>query len=76
MLPEFGSKLPELIDTPLNNSGKLQIYAATIEAVKKWEPRITVAQVKTEALEATGKISITLVGTYDDRSVQITTTVG
>lgn len=42
MLRDYGSKLFELIDSPINDRLKVQIYSATAEALSKWEPRLGV----------------------------------
>lgn len=36
MLRDYGSRLFELTDSPMNASGRLALYAATIEAIDKW----------------------------------------
>ena len=35
---EFGSRLMALIDAPLNKQILTQIYAATVEAIDRWNP--------------------------------------
>lgn len=42
----YGSTLPELIDQPLNGATLLRAYAATIEALLRWEPRIKVRAIR------------------------------
>lgn len=48
MQPDFGSKLFELIGNDLNDGLRLEIFIATAEALKKWEPRIEVERVEFE----------------------------
>jgi hypothetical protein len=43
---DYGSRLFELIDAPLNRGTIVQLYAATVEALKRWEPRIDVTRVQ------------------------------
>lgn len=50
MLPEFGSEVIDLIDTPMTPSNQLRLYAATHEAIARWEPRIDVQQVKLQKI--------------------------
>jgi len=38
MMREFGSNLPFLVDRPINQFFAIQIYAATAEAIERWEP--------------------------------------
>lgn len=46
MRREYGSQLFELIDRPLNSVLALQIAAASVMALKKWENRIEVTRFK------------------------------
>lgn len=46
MRREYGSQLFELIDRPLNSVLALQIAAASVMALKKWESRIEVTRFK------------------------------
>lgn len=60
MRRDYGSRLFFLLDNPINPSLILEIYAATIEAINKWEPRIRVTQVKHVVYE--GRIQLTIIG--------------
>ncbi len=42
----YGSRLFELIDHPVNQAWKLEVYVAVTEALSRWEPRIKVKQVR------------------------------
>lgn len=55
---EYGSLLPELIDQPVNEAGKIRLFAATALALLRWEPRINVTRV---GLEQTGPGSFSIV---------------
>jgi phage baseplate assembly protein W len=50
MLPEYGSKLPRLVDNPVTQSWKLEVYAAVADALRRWEPRVTVERVQIDAV--------------------------
>lgn len=63
MRRDYGSRLFELVDAPINLSTLLEIYAATGEALARWEPRIRVSQVRAESAEP-GRLVLTLTGTY------------
>jgi uncharacterized protein len=63
MRRDYGSRLFSLIDNPLNAATNVEIYAATAEALMRWEPRISVRQVQAYAAEA-GKIVIDLAAIY------------
>ncbi len=63
MRREYGSRLFELVDKPVNRDFTLEIYAATAEALQKWEKRFKLEKVKiTEVKE--GKVTISLDGIY------------
>lgn len=63
MRRDYGSRLFALIDAPLNNATSLQITAATIEALARWEPRIAVQRVRTTSARP-GHVSLDIEGTY------------
>jgi len=63
MRREYGSRLYELVDAPLNESTTIEIYAATAEALAKWEPRFKMTRVRASSA-APGKITIDLQGEY------------
>jgi len=42
----YGSDLPDLIDRPMNAALKMDIFAATVGALRKHEPRIRVRRVR------------------------------
>lgn len=63
MRRDYGSRLFQLIDAPVNRATLMQIYAATIEALARWEPRIRVEQVRA-ATAAPGRLSLDISGTY------------
>ncbi|TRD16966.1 GPW/gp25 family protein [Palleronia caenipelagi] len=60
---EFGSDVPALIDAPMNDANVLALYVAVAEALERWEPRFELGDVAVEGRE-TGKITMTLIGTY------------
>lgn len=63
MRRDYGSRLLELVDRPINRDFTLEIYAATAEALQKWEKRFKLEKVKiTEVKE--GKVTISLEGVY------------
>ena len=75
MLPEFGSEVVDLIDAPMTEANILRIYAATISAVQRWEPRIEVQQVQINKISA-GRIDLLLTGIYNQKSTTLNTSVG
>lgn len=61
MRREYGSDLPNLIDAPLNGETLVDLFAATAEAIAKWEPRFVLRRVEVSDVVA-GKLSLTLTG--------------
>lgn len=52
MRRNYGSLLPELIDQPANPANRLRLMNATVMAIIKWEPRVTVASVSLDTTYA------------------------
>jgi len=63
MRRDYGSRLYELVDAPLNGETLVDLYAATFEALQTWEPRIAVEEVRAE-VPAPGKVILSLTGVY------------
>ena len=63
MRREYGSRFFELVDKPITQGFAIELYAATAEALLKWEPRLKLDKVQvTEVKE--GKITLGLQGIY------------
>jgi phage baseplate assembly protein W len=59
MRPEYGSRLPRLVDAPINPATLVDLYAATAESVARWEPRVKLTRVR--AVEAgQGRVTLAL----------------
>lgn len=72
MRREYGSRLFELIDAPLNRGTVIDIVAETAEALMRWENRLIVTAVDvTSAI--IGQIVLTVTGKYklDGKTVQL-----
>ncbi len=48
LLREYGGGLADLVDAPINPQTLLDFYVATVEALARWEPRITILRVWSE----------------------------
>ena len=46
MRRRYGSRLLDLVDGPLNRGTLVRLYAATAEALARWEPRIRVTRLR------------------------------
>ncbi len=71
MLRDYGSRLFELIDAPLNAETRLEIHAAVVDALQKWEPRIQVQRVDVVNAGA-GTFELNLIAMYLPDGKQIT----
>lgn len=63
MRREYGSRLYELIDAPMNRSTLMDLYAATADALERWEPRFKLMKVQATAAEP-GRVVLDLTGEY------------
>ena len=72
MRRDYGSKLFSLIDAPLNRGTLVDIYAATAEALMKWEDRLLVSAVHITSAQL-GQITLKITGKYvlDGKTVQL-----
>lgn len=72
MRRDYGSKLFSLIDAPLNRGTLVDIYAATAEALMKWEDRLLVSAVDITSARL-GQITLKITGKYvlDGKTVQL-----
>ena len=77
MRRDYGSRLFDLIDAPINNQTLVDIYAATAEALRKWEPRLKLERVRVTrpvgeqagAEARAGQLSISVEGALNGRAV-------
>jgi phage baseplate assembly protein W len=72
MRRDYGSRLFELVDAPTNQATLIDVYAATGEALDKWEPRFKLTRVFIDAVGDDGKMSLTLQGIYLPNGKEIT----
>jgi phage baseplate assembly protein W len=65
MRRDYGSRLFQLVDAPINARTLGDIYAATVDALRRWEPRIAVRRVR--VLEAAaGRLALALEADFRD----------
>lgn len=63
MRRNYGSRLFDLIDAPLNAVTLVEIYAATAEALVRWEPRLQIDRVQARSV-GDGKLEVELSAVY------------
>lgn len=61
MRRDYGSRLPELVDAPLNGETVVDVFAATAEALDRWEPRLRLRRVEITSTSA-GVMALRLTG--------------
>lgn len=61
MRRDFGSLLPELIDQPLNPVTRQRVLAATVDALRRWEPRLVIRRVRLQLGDA-GQLTVDIEG--------------
>lgn len=76
MRRDYGSALPDLVDSNLTGLTLAQLYAATADALRRWEPRLRVTRVQAKALPADlerGRVEIILDAEYlpDGQKIRI-----
>ena len=62
MRRDYGSRLPELVDNPTGEFLKVELFAATAEALVKWEPRFRLDRVYLQSASDAGKLVLALEG--------------
>ena len=70
MRPEFGSRLPDLVDHPFNASTRLAMEAATSDSLARWEPTFDIEEVEVEMYEP-GVVSIKLTGLFLQKNLAL-----
>lgn len=68
MRREYGSLLPELVDQPFNDTTRLRVYAASVIALMRWEPRVRLSRVQLLGAKLQGPVVITLEGSIVDHN--------
>ena len=64
MRRDYGSRLFDLTDAPMNRGGVMDVIIATAEALRKWEPRLALTRVRVDRPGGDGKLSIGVAGVY------------
>ncbi len=75
MRREYGSLLPELVDHPFNDATRLRVYAATVMALMRWEPRISLSRVQFLGANLQGQSVLELEGSVVDSNEPLSLSV-
>ena len=68
---DYGSVLPELIDQPMNDLGRIRIFAATALAIMRQEKRARISRIGITAGAAPGSFVIRIVGRRVDVAARL-----
>lgn len=71
MRPEFGSELPRLVAAPMTPATDIRIYAATIDALTKWEPRLLSERVEIISRSPDGTLELRITGEFYSETIEI-----
>jgi uncharacterized protein len=63
MRREYGSRLPELVDQPVNKGWLVEAYAAVAEALDRWEPELRLIRTRVESAGTDGVV-LTIICEY------------
>ncbi|CAM5398733.1 hypothetical protein AFEL58S_02001 [Afipia felis] len=69
---DYGSRIPSLLDRPMNEATTLDFAVAAAEALDKWEPRVRLERVQLAAAGADGVGALDLDLTYLDDGTTLT----
>jgi len=72
MRRDYGSRLFELTDAPMNRGGVMDVIIATAEALKKWEPRLHLSKVSVNKATEDGRFNIGVSGIYTPDGTPVT----
>lgn len=75
MRREYGSLLPELVDQPFNDFTRLQVYAASVIALMRWEPRISLSRMQFLGATLEGQSTLELEGSIVDTNEPLSLSV-
>ncbi len=71
MRRNYGSRLYQLVDEPINQVLLVEIYTAVAEALDQWEPRFELTRVQVASIRA-GQVVIDLGGVYRPQGTPLT----
>ncbi|CRM58860.1 baseplate wedge subunit [Pseudomonas sp. 24 E 1] len=75
MRREYGSLLPELVDHPFNDATRLRVYAGSVMALMRWEPRISLSRVQFLGANLQGQSVLELEGSVVDSNEPLSLSV-
>lgn len=70
---DYGSELPELMDQPMNELGRIRVFAATALAIMRQEKRARITRIGFAAGVAPGAFVLRIVGRRVDVTASVAT---
>lgn len=70
MRRDYGCRLFQWLDAPINRGILVEIYAAVAEALLKWEPRFVLKRIQVEQVQV-GQMSLNLEGIYRSAKINL-----
>lgn len=70
---EYGSELPELMDQPMNELGRIRVFAATALAIMRQEKRARISRIGFAAGDTPGAFVLRIVGRRVDVAASVAT---
>lgn len=67
---DYGSRIPELLDAPMNPGVVADLVAAAAQAIRQWEPRVTLRRVAVRSAAA-GRLTLDLFVTVNGRELKL-----
>jgi len=69
---EYGARLYDLVDRPMNEETRVLIVSAAAQALDRWEPRLRSVRITVTAAESQhGKLELTVAGYYRHNGEEI-----
>jgi phage baseplate assembly protein W len=69
MLRQYGCRLPDLVDRPVNALFDVELHASVAEALARWEPRFLLNRIYVMSRSELGRVTIGIEGTIKDSGV-------
>lgn len=63
---DYGSELPELFDQPMNELGRIRVFAATALAIMRQERRVRISRIALAGSDAPGAFALRILGRRTD----------
>lgn len=61
---DYGSRIPRLVDRPINQGTVAELVAAAAEALNRWEPRLKLERIEIVTVSPSGQVELSLSGWY------------